>query len=127
MKKNLEGFGPHIMCDIVGIKKEILSDLNFHLNFLKEVPKIINMTPICEPLCFHYNGLVPEDSGITGFQIIAESHISIHSFEKKNYCFVDIFSCKPFDYEKILNYFQEIFQPKELRHYLQKRGLDFPR
>jgi len=39
----------------------------------------------------------------------AESHISVHSFEDKGYCFIDIFSCKPFDYHEAIRLTKEIF------------------
>ena len=85
------------------------------------------MTPITQPYVFPYEGLVPEDKGITGIVIIAESHISVHSFEDKGYCFIDIFSCKPFDYERAIELTKEIFQPKDCEVNVVSRGKDFPR
>ena len=38
--------------------------------------------------------------GISAFVMIAESHISIHTFPEKDYVFMDVFSCKSFDAEK---------------------------
>ena len=75
-----------------GCPKETLSNYDLHFNYLKSLPELINMTPITQPYVFPYSGLVPEDKGITGIVIIAESHISIHSFEEKGYSFIDIFS-----------------------------------
>ena len=85
------------------------------------------MTPITHPDVFPYEGLVPEDKGITGIVIIAESHISVHSFEDKGYCFIDIFSCKPFDYNEAIRLTKEIFQPKDFEVKVVERGKDFPR
>lgn len=87
-------FGPHVTIDLIGCPKEILSDYNLHFDYLKRLPDLIDMTPITQPYVFPYSGLVPEDKGITGIVIIAESHLSIHSFEDKGYSFIDIFSCK---------------------------------
>ena len=78
-----EGFGPHLTLDLIGCPKEILQDYNLHFNLLKELPEMIGMTPITQPYVFPYSGLVPEDRGITGIVIIAESHLSVHSFEDK--------------------------------------------
>ncbi len=47
---------------------------------------------------------VPENPGITGFAIIDFSHISVHTFTAEHEVCVDIFSCKPYDYEKVRNY-----------------------
>jgi S-adenosylmethionine decarboxylase len=65
--------------------------------------------------------------GITGIVIIAESHLSIHSFEEKGYTFIDMFSCKGFDINKALKYTLELFQPESYEVNLVKRGSDFPR
>ncbi len=122
-----ESFGPHITLDLKGCPKEFLSDYNLHFDYLKKLPSMIQMTPITQPYVFPYEGLVPEDKGITGLVIIAESHISIHSFEEKGYCFIDIFSCKDFDIDRAIKYTKEIFQPKEQEINIVKRGIDFPR
>ena len=122
-----EPFGPHITIDLKGCPKEILTDYELHFNFLKSLPEMIGMTPITQPYVFPYSGLVPEDRGITGILIIAESHLSVHSFEEKGYCFVDIFSCKPFDYELAIQKTLEIFKPNSHEINVVQRGKDFPR
>jgi len=113
--------------DLKGCSKEILSNYNLHFNYLKVIPELINMTPITQPYVFPYSGLVPEDKGITGIVIIAESHISIHSFEEKGYCFIDIFSCKDFDVEKAIKVTLEFFKPESQEIHVVKRGIGFPR
>ena len=122
-----DAFGPHITLDLKGCPKDILSNYQLHFEYLKNIPELIQMTPITQPYVFPYEGLVPEDKGITGIVIIAESHISVHSFEYKGYCFIDIFSCKPFDYERAIELTKEIFQPKDCEVNVVSRGKDFPR
>ena len=122
-----DAFGPHITLDLKGCPKDILSNYQLHFEYLKNIPELIQMTPITQPYVFPYEGLVPEDRGITGIVIIAESHISVHSFEDKGYCFIDIFSCKPFDYERAIELTKEIFQPKDCEVNVVSRGKDFPR
>jgi S-adenosylmethionine decarboxylase len=85
------------------------------------------MTPITQPYVFPYSGLVPEDKGITGIVIIAESHISVHSFEDKGYCFIDIFSCKDFDVERAIEITKNLFKPEDCEINIVARGKDFPR
>ena len=122
-----EPFGPHITIDLKGCPKEILANYDFHFDFLKGIPEMIGMTPITQPYVFPYSGLVPEDKGITGILIIAESHISVHSFEEKGYCFIDIFSCKPFDYDFAIAKTIELFRPESHEINVVQRGKDFPR
>lgn len=123
----MEEFGPHITLDLKGCPKEVLSDYNLHFDYLKSLPGLIHMTPITQPYVFPYSGLVPEDKGITGIVIIAESHISVHSFEDKGYCFVDIFSCKDFDVERAIQITKDIFKPENCEINVVARGKDFPR
>ena len=123
----MEEFGPHITLDLKGCPKEVLSDYNLHFNYLKSLPELIRMTPITQPYVFPYSGLVPEDKGITGIVIIAESHISVHSFEDKGYCFIDIFSCKDFDVERAIQITKDLFKPEDCEINVVARGKDFPR
>jgi len=120
-------FGPHLTLDLVGCSKEKLRDYNLHFELLKKLPEMIGMTPITQPYVFPYSGLVPEDKGITGIVIIAESHLSIHSFEEKGHTFIDMFSCKPFDTDFALKFILELFEPESYDMNLIQRGKNFPR
>ena len=122
-----KSFGPHLTLDLTGCPKEILENYELHFDYLKTLPEMIGMTPIIQPYVFPYSGLVPEDRGITGIVIIAESHLSIHSFQEKNYTFIDIFSCKDFDVYKALEYTLELFKPTSFTKNIVERGIDFPR
>jgi S-adenosylmethionine decarboxylase len=123
----MEEFGPHITLDLKGCPKETLSNYSLHFDYLKNLPELIHMTPITQPYVFPYSGLVPEDKGITGIVIIAESHISVHSFEEKGYCFIDIFSCKDMDVERAIEITLDVFKPESYELNIVKRGKDFPR
>lgn len=124
---NNDVFGPHLTMDLIGCPKEVLQNYELHFNLLKDLPELIGMTPITQPYVFPYSGLVPEDRGITGIVIIAESHLSIHSFEDKGYTFIDMFSCKPFDVERAEKYIINLFQPTKVEKNLIERGKEFPR
>lgn len=125
MNQNI--FGPHLTLDLSGCNKEKLKDLDFVFGLLNNLPDMIGMTKITQPMVFPYSGLVPEDKGITGMVIIAESHISVHTFQEKDYVFVDIFSCKPFDYEKAAEFLINAFEAREVEKNVVQRGLNFPR
>jgi len=120
-------FGPHLTLDLKGCPHETLSDLSLHFEYLRRLPRMIDMTPITQPYVFPYEGLVPGDRGITGVAIIAESHISIHSFEEKGWCYIDVFSCKEFDVDKAIEVSKGFFHPQECEIHLVERGKGFPR
>jgi S-adenosylmethionine decarboxylase len=122
-----EAFGPHLTLDLSQCNKNKLNDLDFIFKILYELPEKIHMTKITQPYVFPYSGLVPEDKGVTGFVVIAESHISVHTFQEKDYVFIDLFSCKNFDVEKAAKYLIEAFEAKKVAKNILQRGLDFPR
>lgn len=122
-----EVFGPHLTIDGKNCDKAKLSDLTIVFKALDELPAIIGMTKIMPPYSIIYKGVVPEDWGVSGFVMIAESHISIHTFPEKNYVFIDVFSCKMFDVNKAVDYLVKTFGIKELDKDMVKRGICFPR
>ncbi len=122
------GFGPHLMVDGYNGDYEILSSVEAITNFLDELPKEIEMTKIMPPYVFKYDGGdKPEDWGISGFVIIAESHISIHTFPEKEYFSLDIFSCKDFDIDKAIEIIKNYFKTDKLEIRTANRGTEFPR
>ncbi len=120
-------FGPHLMLDLSECDQERINDLDFIFNFLNTIPDKIGMAKITQPYVFPYIGLVPEDKGITGFVVIAESHLSIHTFVEKCYAFVDLFSCKPFNTNMARDLIIEAFISKKPKVYMIERGTGFSR
>lgn len=120
-------FGPHLMLDCSGCNLEKISNLEYVFKFLNELPEKIGMTKITQPYVFPYEGLIPEDKGITGTVIIAESHITFHSFTDKDYFFFDVFSCKHFDVNQVAQLVQEAFEVKNVERHEALRGINFPR
>lgn len=121
------GFGPHLVLDCRKVNKEKCSSVEFVSKFLAELPGLVGMTAIIPPYVFHYQGLVPEDEGVTGMIIIAESHITFHSFIHKDYFFFDCFSCKTFDVEFVKRHVIESFGVQEVEDQCFERGRYFPR
>lgn len=119
--------GPHLMLDCRRCDPAKIADLGHVFRFLNELPDKIGMTKIIQPYVFPYAGLVPEDEGITGIVVIAESHLSFHSFTQKDYVFFDLFSCKPFDVDATRRYVLEAFGVQDYDMHYVERGLGFPR
>ena len=121
------GFGPHMMLDCYGCPQEKLSDLDLIYATLDSLPAKIGMTKIMQPHVFRYSGKVPEDWGVSGVVLIAESHISIHTFPEKEHAFIDIFSCKDFDTDFARRLLLETFGATSHEVVLVNRGLEFPK
>jgi S-adenosylmethionine decarboxylase len=120
-------FGPHLVLEAYGCSKSALSDLNLISQALDAYPEQLDMTKIMPPYVFRYSGAVPDDWGVSGVVLIAESHISIHTFPDKEFVTLDIFSCREFDVEKAIEYFCSIFNPESYDKQLLMRGREFPR
>ena len=115
----------HLIVDGKGADPEKLKDVDLIYNFLDEYPDKIGMTKIVPPHVYTYYGQTPEDWGVSGFVIIAESHISIHTFPDKGYVNIDIFSCKEFDATSSLHDVQATFSLPEVEVWTLERGLEY--
>ena len=120
-------FGPHLILEAYGCPKENLADMNRLSQVLDGYPAKLEMTKIMPPYVFTYHGAVEDDWGVSGIVLIAESHISIHTFPDKQFVTLDIFSCREFDVEAAVEYFSGIFQPESVDKQLLMRGREFPR
>ncbi len=112
----------HLILDLKDCKNlEKLSNKKFIESFLLELVKISKMKAITKPKVLYYENKEKEESGITGFIIISDSHISIHTFPFKKSLYLDLFSCKNFDSKEIINYVKRTFEPGKLTKRLMKR------
>ncbi|MBI3015141.1 MAG: S-adenosylmethionine decarboxylase [Candidatus Tectomicrobia bacterium] len=121
------GFGQHLMLDGYGGNREKLADLDLIYSFLDTYPKAMKMTKIMPPYVFKYSGRKPEDWGLSGVVLIAESHISIHTFPDKEFLSLDMFSCKMFNTERAIYHVKKLFEVKKAEISLLDRGLEFPK
>ena len=73
-------------------------------HILKDLPHRIDMNILDGP--YVVKG-VPENPGFTGIEVIDKSHIAIHSFDENNTISIDVYSCKPFNAKKTVDYLKE--------------------
>lgn len=115
----------HLVIDGYGGDVEKMWDQQLVRDFLDQFPSKLGMTPITEPQVLKYTGDNVEDAGVSGFVIIAESHISIHTFPNRQYVNIDIFSCKSFDDQRALAEAKQLFDLTEVKTWLLDRGLEW--
>ena len=115
----------HLVIDGYGADPLKLKDEDLIYRFLDEYPVTIGMTKIVPPQVYTYHGKTPEDWGVSGFVLIAESHISVHTFPDKGYLNIDIFSCKEFDATSSLEDVKRTFSLPEAKVWTLDRGLEF--
>jgi S-adenosylmethionine decarboxylase len=63
-----------------------------------------------------------DELGVTGVALLAESHISIHSWPEHGYAAVDLFTCGSSDPYEGLGVLQKAFDPERMQVVEHKRG-----
>lgn len=121
-------FGEHLTIDGYGGDKELLDDKNLVLEILNSLPKELGMDILMEPQVIHAPGNDLKDpGGWTGFVVIAESHISIHTFPLRGFVSIDIYTCKNgMDTDFVSKYFQTKFGLRDTEMNFIKRGTRYP-
>ena len=124
----MKHFGEHLMIDGYGGSFERLESKELVMDVITELPRLLQMRTICEPGIVRFDGNdVKDPGGWSGYVMIAESHISIHTFSKRGFLTADVYSCKNgLDVETIKVYFQKKFNLKELEVNFVKRGTRYP-
>lgn len=120
-------FGPHLTLDLYHCSREKLSNAEFIRTFLRNFPDFIGMHRISEPQIMEYEGRPGsfDKGGISAFVLLAESHVSIHTFPYDNFASVDIFSCKEFNIEKSQEFLMKTFEAKKAEKNFLIRGKEF--
>ena len=116
------GKGNNISFDCSGCSKDSLKSEKKVKEFLLKISDEIEMKRLIEPVVISHKSEKKDESGITGFVIIAESHISIHTYPEKSQAFIDVFSCKEFDLIKAKKVVQEFFSPNKIEKNISFRG-----
>ena len=121
-------FGLHVTIDASGCSKAKLMSVPLVYDILNKLPEKIGMTKMTLPYVVKWlDKFSSGTEGVSGFVMIAESHISIHTFPDQDYVFMDIFSCKNFDADKAVKYLLSAFEAKKFETKVLKRGMDLPR
>ena len=114
----------HLAIDGYGGDSVRMWDEELIRGFLSDYPSTMGMTKLCEPRVLTYHAPKEEDSGVSGFVVIAESHISIHTFPNRGYVNVDVFSCRPFESERAIDDVKALLCLTGVRTWLLDRGLE---
>ena len=122
------GFGVHLTLDGYGGCQYLLADRDHVLACLSELPERLGMHKIIEPSVMELGQLSPKDpGGVSGFVMIAESHISIHTFPLRGFISADVYTCQStLDTEQICRYFADAFGLEDLEINLVRRGTRYP-
>ena len=88
--------GTHIIAEFFGCEE--LNNLKFVRDSLKEAALVCGATILHEK----FHKFSPQ--GLTGYILLAESHISIHTWPEHGYAAVDVFTCGLMDTERAVHF-----------------------
>ncbi|MCA9386828.1 S-adenosylmethionine decarboxylase [Candidatus Dojkabacteria bacterium] len=127
---NYVQFGYHLTLDIYSCPFEVLVDLELCHNALKKAVEVLEMHALIPPYVFRADSNEEnggkDPGGITGFIVIAESHISLHTFAKRGFVSIDVYSCKKFNYISAQKHFENIFRSNDVEVHTLDRGTRYP-
>jgi S-adenosylmethionine decarboxylase len=108
--------GTHLLIDLWGASR--LDELDTVETALRECARLAGATVLhCHLHHFQPNG------GISGVLVLAESHISIHSWPERGYAALDVFMCGDCDPYRAVPVLKEAFTPSYVTLAENKRGL----
>ena len=96
--------GTHLIVDLWGAKK--LNDLAHMEQAMREAVEKAHATL----LHIHLHHFTP-NGGISGVAVLAESHISVHTWPERDYAAFDVFMCGHAEPEQAIHVFNRFFQP----------------
>ena len=109
--------GKHLLVDYWGILEDLLDDEERIKQILID-GAILGGATILSSHMHHFG----ENYGVSGVIVLAESHVSWHSWKVENYCAIDIFMCGNCDPEKTEEYYRDTFQPLQSKVKMHIRG-----
>lgn len=119
-------FGEHATIDGYGGDYEKLDNKDLVLNCLNDLPTKLDMEKLSKPEVYHAPGNDKKDpGGWSGFVVIAESHISIHTFSSQK-----ISDCRCLYLQKRdgcginQRLFQTTLQSPRIRNEFYKKGIE---
>lgn len=107
----------HVILEYWGVSPSILKDRMQISKLLKKAAKEGKAHILHSH--FHHFG---SEYGVTGIVVLAESHISIHTWPEEGYAAVDIFMCGNCNPLLSANYLQKILDAKSFHMLRLERG-----
>jgi S-adenosylmethionine decarboxylase len=114
--EKVKALGRHLIAEFFSCSKEALNDLDFISENLKIAAAVAGATIVDSS----FHRFLPH--GISGVVVIAESHLTIHTWPEYGYAAIDLFTCgdqvNPW---KAFDYLREVFSAgkTEVSEYLR--------
>lgn len=108
-------WGYHLVLDCGGCDHGKISSRENIKAFTDELIKRIDMVAYGDTIIEHFATHDPSKAGYSMMQLIETSNISAHFVELDNTMYLDVFSCKPYDNQTVIDTTKEFFGAKTVR------------
>jgi len=105
-------YGKHLMVTAIACNDNLL-DLSSVSRFITEMVPRIDMVPYGDLVIARFGEGIEE--GISAVQLIVTSAITIHTNDMMRDLYLDVFSCKWFEEDTVIDMIKEFFAPKEIK------------
>jgi len=113
----------HFTLDAFRGYRSRLDDIHLVFEVLEELPLTLGLKAVMPPFVLpYYNGVVPEDCGISSFVFLAGGHFTIHTFSFRESYFVDIVHPGRIDPRRVESLITDVFPAERVNRHLAVRG-----
>jgi S-adenosylmethionine/arginine decarboxylase-like enzyme len=113
----------HFTLDAFRGYRSRLDDIHLVHEVLDELPLELGLKAVMPPFVLpYYNGVIPEDCGISAFVFLAGGHFTIHTFSFRESYFVDIVHPSAFDPKRAEALILDVFPADRRTRQLAVRG-----
>lgn len=100
-------------------------DIKLVQEILEELPSVLGLKPVMPPFLLpYYNGVVPEDCGISAFVLLRGGHLTLHTFSFRECFFADLVAPGTFDAQRAQMVLQRTLPCRTVRSQTVVRGGD---
>ena len=110
----MQYWGKHLVADVKACNISRATDPEYIRWFTKELVRMIEMVPHGEPQVVHFADGT-DLAGWTLIQLIETSSIIGHFLDHNGDLYLDVFSCKDFEEQRVMNTLEHFFSPDEIK------------
>ena len=110
----MDFWGKHLIVDVKGCFPARAQDPEYIRHFTKELVRIIEMVPFGEPQVVHFADGT-DLAGWTVIQLIETSCITGHFCDINGDLYLDVFSCKDFVEQRVIDTLEHFFSPGDIK------------
>jgi len=116
-------WGHHFIVDCQECDKDAVTNPTIIKKFAKELVNEIDMVPFGSPKVVHFGE--DDKAGYTLVQLIETSNIVAHFIDNNGDAYIDVFSCREFNHDVVLELIRKYFKPKHTFNRYLQRGIQW--